>query len=296
MMLGSFISVWQYSWNEVWGPLDSDPHSPNELFMELYPELAKALEQRPEQFVVLSSDQHIVRSLRDAEFADASTNSEAARRSFQSPPTQLIISERKLCRFLEEAHDVIEDFGEELAAKYIELVRTFIQRYNLRYTLGSPFLISPSIPGLISTFVDELERQAMTSGHQQELRRQFVRAIDVMTQEGRAEDVPRCIGAACNLVEGFARGFPGATSQTLGELAKELQVWPHATMKEALLKLYGFCSDYPSIRHSGNPSGQLRALTAKDGLLVSTLLLIFSGYFMQLDMDEIMCVTGGGSQ
>jgi hypothetical protein len=63
-------------------------------------------------------------------------------------------------------------------------------------------------------------------------------------------------------------------------------------MKEALLKLYGFCSNYPGIRHSGNRGSQLRALTMKDGLLVSALLLIFSGYFMELDVDEIMCLKG----
>jgi hypothetical protein len=73
------------------------------------------------------------------------------------------------------------------------------------------------------------------------------------------------------MTEGFGRAVPNAQSGTLGDLAKELRVWPHATLKEALLKLHGFCSDYPSIRHSGNRNAALRELTAKDGILISAL-------------------------
>jgi hypothetical protein len=49
--------------------------------------------------------------------------------------------------------------------------------------------------------------------------------------------------------------------------------------------LYGFCSNYPGIRHAGNPAGVLRELATRDVTLASLLLLSFSGYLSPI-MDE----------
>ena len=143
---------------------------------------------------------------------------------------------------------------------------------------------------MMAGLVDQIEKRSEADQHLLGLRRQLERAAHILSRDGKEEDIHKFIGSACNLAEGLARTFPGAKMQTLGDLAKELKVWPHATLKEALLKLYGFCSDYPSIRHSGNPNGQLRELTSRDGLVVSALLLAFSGYFVDLDLNEIMCL------
>jgi hypothetical protein len=150
------------------------------------------------------------------------------------------------------------------------------------------------LPGILAGFVQQLEIKAEGDPHLAGLKKHLERAGELLSKDGRPEDIHECIGDACNLAEGLAMGYLGATAQTLGGLAKELDVWPHPTLKEALVKLYGFCSDYPGIRHSGNPIGSLRSLTMKDGLVVSVLLLTFSGYFVNdLDLDEIMCLTGG---
>jgi len=65
----------------------------------------------------------------------------------------------------------------------------------------------------------------------------------------------------------------------------QLTDWPHERMKEALQKLYSFCSDYPNIRHAGNPGGVLRPLAARDATGLSVLLLAFSGY-LSPHLDE----------
>ncbi len=49
-------------------------------------------------------------------------------------------------------------------------------------------------------------------------------------------------------------------------------------MRAALGSLYGFCSDYPGIRHAGNPASIRRDLATRDMTLASLLLLSFSGY------------------
>jgi hypothetical protein len=195
---------------------------PPELFMELYPELTKALQARHDELVVVSQEDHIVANPLDAEFFDTSTDPELARRNFQELGPRLFISERRLSYFFGEAYVIIDDFGNGLSARYSELVRAFFIRYNLRYTLVDPFQITPSVSGMLASLMDQLTYRADANEHLHELKKHFERAVQVLSQDGKLEDVHRCIGNACNLTEGFARGFPGATSQTLGDLAKEL--------------------------------------------------------------------------
>lgn len=80
-----------------------------------------------------------------------------------------------------------------------------------------------------------------------------------------------------NYAEGLAsatRGTPG----TLGALCDQLTDWPHDKVKEALKNLYKFCSDYPGIRHAGNPAGVLRSLATRDMILACLLVISFTGY------------------
>jgi hypothetical protein len=74
-------------------------------------------------------------------------------------------------------------------------------------------------------------------------------------------------------------------SGSLGELCRDIKDWPHAAVQAALGNLYGFCSNYPGIRHAGNPAGVLRELATRDVTLASLLLLSFSGYLSPI-MDE----------
>jgi hypothetical protein len=88
--------------------------------------------------------------------------------------------------------------------------------------------------------------------------------------------------------EGLASGL-AHRNDALGSLCDRLTCWPHSAVKDALKKLYAFCSDYPGIRHAGNPAGQLRELDGRDAVLLSVLLFSFSGYFSQgLDINELL--------
>jgi hypothetical protein len=60
-------------------------------------------------------------------------------------------------------------------------------------------------------------------------------------------------------------------------------------VKSSLKSLYGFCSDYPGIRHAGNPASRIRDLETKDGILICLLLFAFSGYLTdQIRTDEVI--------
>jgi hypothetical protein len=291
-MRGSLISAWQYAWQDLWEPLEAHEDSPSELFMELYPEFCKALRPSIPQSAAQTSDAQVATS-EVADYFDVSNDPRLARQRFQELSPDRFVSDRRLGHFFEEAFFIIEDFSSELSEYYSTLVDRFLTRYNLRYMLIRPFQLTPTLPGILTGFIQQVELKATGDPHLAGLKRHLERAIELLSKDGRPEDVHKCIGDACNLAEGLARGYPGATAQTLGDLAKELDVWPHQTLREALLKLYGFCSNYPGIRHSGHPGGSLRGLTMKDAVVVSVLLLAFSGYFIDdSDFVEIMCLSG----
>jgi hypothetical protein len=72
-------------------------------------------------------------------------------------------------------------------------------------------------------------------------------------------DLRICIGSASNYAEGLASATFGTPGKTLGFICDHLTDWPHDKVKEALKNLYHFCSDYPGIRHGGNPASAKRA-------------------------------------
>ena len=60
-------------------------------------------------------------------------------------------------------------------------------------------------------------------------------------------------------------------------------------MRKAFQNLDGFCSDYLGIRHAGNPASQLRILGGKDSVMISVLILTFSGYLTpQVDAQIVL--------
>ena len=125
--------------------------------------------------------------------------------------------------------------------------------------------------------------------HITSLLREFNDSLAALSRSQTSAELKSFIQRACNQAEGLARSIPGIHGTTLGDICSELKIWPHSAVKSALSNLYGFCSDYPGIRHAGNPKGQHRELELRDSVLISLLLLAFSAYFMDsLDFDEII--------
>ena len=90
------------------------------------------------------------------------------------------------------------------------------------------------------------------------------------------------------LLEGIGAVDPNVTKTTLGGMCEELTSWPHATLKEALKKLYGFASDYPGIRHGSRAQGALRPIEMRDMVAMSILLTGFTLYLeSRLSADAI---------
>jgi hypothetical protein len=116
----------------------------------------------------------------------------------------------------------------------------------------------------------------------------FEHSFDAFVRSHQQADLKAAIGRASMYAEGLA-AIVAHNTGTLGALCDSLSCWPHCAVKDALKKLYGFCSDYPGIRHAGNPTGQLRGLNGRDAVLISVLLFSFSAYFPDsLNFGELL--------
>jgi hypothetical protein len=71
-------------------------------------------------------------------------------------------------------------------------------------------------------------------------------------------------------------------------MCNQIETWPHGAIKASLKNLYGFASNYPSIRHAGNPASALRAIEMRDMVAMSILLAGFTPYLSdRLNADDV---------
>ena len=265
-MSGSLRHAWEYLSTDLWEPLADysarDTAAPSDLFSDLFTAADEFLSPRPT----------------DAELEDARNDPDKARQRFLALKGIDFASESAIVHFLEDTHGVIADYEiSGFTDYYHRLMHDVLQKFNLRYRLDEPFTLRFLLPGSFSNLYDELHRLNTGNGHLVGLLTDFEKAFDRYARTLDPTDLKTCIGNASKYVEGLAGATCGKAG-SLSDLCKEIKDWPHGAMRAALANLYGFCSDYPGIRHAGNPASANRDLNARDITLASLLLLSFSGY------------------
>lgn len=279
-MSGSLRQAWAYLAPELWEPLSDysakDGVAPLGLFRDLFAAAGEFLSPEPA----------------DTELSEARNDPSKGRQRFLALSGTDFASESAIVRFFEAAHEVIANY--EIAGFedfYCRLLRDALRKFNLRYRLDEPFVLRFLLPGSFANLYAELHRLNATNEHLATLLIDFEKAFDRYARSEDATDLRNCIHMASNYVEGLASvtaGIP-ATGNTLGALVGRLTDWPHDKVRDALVNLYHFCSDYPGIRHPGTPSHAHRRLAIRDATLASLLLLSFSGYLTpQVDERAVL--------
>lgn len=272
-MSGSLRHAWEYLPAELWEPLADysakDATAPPDLFSDLFAAADEFLSPRPT----------------DTELEETRNDTGKALQRFIALKGTDFASESAIVRFLEEAHNVIADYDlPGFEDFYRRLLRDAVRKFNLRYRLDEPFTLRFLLPGSFSNLYAELHRLNTGNGHLADLLTDFEKAFDRCARTQDPTDLRTCINNASKYVEGLAGATCGKAG-TLGDLCKEIKDWPHGAVQAALGNLYGFCSNYPGIRHAGNPAGVRRDLATRDMTLASLLLLSFSGY-LSPSVDE----------
>jgi hypothetical protein len=272
-MRGEFIGVWSETSREIWLPLIDREGVPEDIFCELYRELARALKDQPS-----------VEAL-----ADVIDNPVQSREAFETTTENDFAGERALVAFLEATHSALDELaGDELSNRYFTLLADFIDKFSLRYDLRRPCTLCPTLPGVFASLVRDLRALASQDAHLDALMKEFENALRDLRHDCSDGRIKTCIQKQVNLLEAIGRTAPGVTGATLGAICNQVGTWPHDKLKEAMRDLYGFASDYPGIRHGGTPANALRAVAMRDMVAMSILLAGFTPYLAaQLNADSV---------
>lgn len=262
-MRGEFTGVWSETWEGIWRPLTEVEGVPADVYCDLYRELSGAFAAVPTIEVL----------------ADIIDDPLQSRQALIDSKVVQFASEKALVRFFEAAHGVLDDLqGEDLANSYFGLLSSFIEKYSLGYSLRRPCALSPTLPGIFAGVSSALQRVANSNEHLSALYRAHEEAVRDLRFGATEERIKTCISRQFMLLEAIASAADEVTARTLGDMCDQVRSWPHATVKDSLKKLYGFASDYPGIRHAGNPAGRLRGIETRDLAAISILLMGFAPY------------------
>jgi hypothetical protein len=278
-MRGELIGVWSETWREMWQPLIEQPLEeegegvPEDLFCELYRELAKALKT----------------PLSDETLAYIINDPAQSRKAFEETTAADFAGERALVGFFESAYDALDELGgDELSNRYFNLLERFIDKFSLRYDLRRPCTLCPTLPGVFASLVRDLRALTSQDPHLDRLMKEFENALRDLRHDCSDGRIKTCIQKQVNLMEAIGRSFPGVSGTTLGKICDEVGTWPHEKLKAAMKDLYGFASDYPGIRHGGTPANALRAIDMRDMVAMSILLTGFTPYLTNnLDSEVV---------
>ncbi len=278
-MRSDFVGVWSELLREVWLPLIDEPlregedDVPQDIFCELYREVASALKDQPS-----------IEAL-----ADVIDDPVQSREAFEKTTRADLVGEGAVVTFLEAVHPVLDDLrGDELSNRYFNLLSGFIDKFNLRYDLRRPCILCPTLPGVFASLVNDLRALTNQDPHLDALMKEFEESVRDLRIDCSDRRIKTVIQKQVNLLEAIGGAAPAVTGNTLGVICDQVGTWPHEKLKEAMKNLYGFASDYPGIRHGGTPESALRAVDMRDMVAMSVLLAGFTPYLAHgLDADVV---------
>ena len=272
-MRGEFIGVWAETAREIWEQLATEETAPDDIYCELYRELASALKNKPTL----------------EELANIIDNAVQAKEAFQNTKPGDLASERALVEFFEKAHEALDDLaGDALANPYFNLLSGFIQKFSLRYDLRRPCLLCPTLPGVFTSLVRDLKEATRQDAHLNGLMQDFENSIRDLRTDCSDGRIRTCMTKQVNLLEAMGSRYPGVNANTVGAICNVVGTWPHESVKDAMKSLYKFTCDYPGIRHGGDPGSALRVIDMRDMVAMSILLAGFMPYLTdQLNADSV---------
>ena len=316
-MQGYFLPVWPQTWEAIWQPVQSPDSeistrlsellsefdsteefaADREVWCALYAEVAKALpgydKPATEREFEDVGGHYVAKDVID--LSEIATNSELSLNHFRALIPSSFESEAKVVTFMESAYDVFFEFSDLLADRYRLLLCDFVRLHNLRYYVTDDCKIYPTLQGFFAELCIELEVISRKDSHLGSLYSEFFVAFREFKSDQSEGKIKTCFQKLINLIEAISLAHPDIEAKTLGEACSRLNTWPHKTIQNSISSIYGFTSDYPGLRHSGNPESKLRDLDARDLFSISLTLISYLPYLAHRDdwMDIYSGAHGG---
>jgi tetratricopeptide (TPR) repeat protein len=298
-MRGDLKSAWPYVWSDIWVRLYETKGAPVELFAELYAALvpkprlpvappeptafdADGKMNDPIEIELLAEFQRAMEAYNQDRLAyekALTAEPDDARRWLRDGLQGALISEADAVSALEKAFAKIDDIGgDALSNRYVNLVQSFIEKYNLRYDLRRPFSLHPTISGVFTQLVSQLKQATASDAHLNGIMGDFEESFRDLKAGATPARIKACISRQANLLEAIGQIAPNVTGNTLGAICDQVGTWPHEKLKESVKCMYKFSNEFPGIRHAGTPASQVREIDMRDLVAVSVVLTGFAPY------------------
>jgi len=266
-MIGSLRENWRHTWKAIWSRLDESTKSPDDLFVRLYRAARRYLADPPDALDEIS----------------ISNDRDVAKAFFRALTGESFNGERAIIAFLEDTYQDLAFLEDGCAAFFDAKCRDFLTTFNLPYCICGDFEIRLLPVGPMASLYHELRLLNDQDPHLASRMDDFERAFHRYASTHQEADLRVALGRFSNYLEALTQRTLNVqgTNQGLGSLARSVTSWPHKTLCDAVGKLYGFCSDYPGIRHTGNPAAKLRDLKELDAVSLCCLFVGFGGYLTE---------------
>ena len=265
-MRGQLKLVIDRAFAEIWQPLTDHDDCPVNLFGEIYSGLKPFLRE-PEARFVQDGNGNIrneVVSLYDRTIL-AMSKPEAAEGLLANLSELDFISEHEARRATGSIYSILCEVGtDDLANDYLDLLRTFIERYSLRYYVDEEAVLWLSFSGLVAALFAQIRLSVENSHHAQEQLSAFEHALAECLDKPTQARIATTIQKQVNFLEAIGSQHPHVSSNTLGQMFNEVRSWSHVSLQEAARQLYRFANDYPGIRHGGSEESAARGLDLRD--------------------------------
>jgi hypothetical protein len=277
-MLGELGQVWPSTWVEIWVPLLQHDEFGDDLARDLFREHVP--EPKPAKPAAeLSEGELSSLNAQIRVYEERVANAKKAKAALKRIWFKKAADETAALRFLEKSYAIFEEYGDgNFANDYFNRVDLFLRRYSLRYDLRRPLTLHPTLARIFASLVKELRSMSLQDANLLTLLMEFENSLRDLRSDLSQDRIKTCLHKQFNLLEAIGRTSPGVTQQTLGDICGQISSWPHATVRDALKRLYGFRSDYPGLGHAGNPAGVLRELDARDIVAIGVVLAGFVPY------------------
>jgi len=268
-MRGGLVDVWPETWRDIWSPLGAMAEVADDFFAEIYGELTEpprlpnapvfAAEAYDAEGKVTGAEnvalkEEYDRLLSQYQYNQATYNEAISGvnsgKALQEFLLVNVLSEAEAIELLASINDAIESMDNpKLREGYHELVRLFLEKFNLRYELRSPFTLHPTPTGVYATLVESIESQCVQDAGLRKLLRDYREAFQDLTMGRTAGRINTCIQKQVNLLEGLASVNGTVTQDTFGKMCSEIKSWPNSLVSDVAKSLYWFACDHTGIRH-----------------------------------------------
>ena len=134
-----------------------------------------------------------------------------SREAFEQVQSIEFIGEIALVRFLESAFEILDDIGgDPLSNRYFNLLSGFIDKFSLRYNLRCPCTLCPTLPGMFTALLRELDVLSTTDQNIDKRLRDFKEALQDLRLGPTEGRISNCVMKQVMLLEAVAAASVGS--------------------------------------------------------------------------------------